>query len=74
MADVKIQVSENSPYIVRGEIELTDGEGKPISVQKRVIALRRCGGSTKPFCDGTHSQIGFQGAIRAMEEAAAGDS
>jgi CDGSH-type Zn-finger protein len=23
----------------------------------------------KPFCDGTHSKIGFQGAMNAVEEA-----
>ena len=24
----------------------------------------------KPFCDGTHSKIGFQGAIAAVEQSA----
>lgn len=70
MADVQIQVSENGPLIVRGPVELKDANGNPIAVQKAVIALCRCGGSTnKPFCDGTHSAIGFQGANAAVAEA-----
>jgi CDGSH-type Zn-finger protein len=72
MPDVKIQIKENGPLIVFGTPELVDHEGNavPIPEGKTVIALCRCGGSeNKPFCDGTHSAIGFQGARKAVEEA-----
>jgi 3-phenylpropionate/trans-cinnamate dioxygenase ferredoxin subunit len=62
----------NGPYILTGPIDLTDPDGNPIPIPegKANIALCRCGGSTtKPFCDGTHSKIGFQGAIHAVEDA-----
>jgi CDGSH-type Zn-finger protein len=69
MSDVKIQFSENGPYRVSGDIELLDPEGNPIARPGDVIALCRCGGSTtKPFCDGTHSRIGFQGAMAAVDD------
>ena len=61
-----IKIKDNGPYIVEGEFTLSDMAGNPIPVKK--AALCRCGGSTtKPFCDGTHSKIGFQGAIAAVE-------
>ena len=45
-----------------------DAQGNPVEVKKP--ALCRCGGSTtKPFCDGTHSKIGFKGANEAVQEA-----
>jgi CDGSH-type Zn-finger protein len=67
MADVKIQVLEDGPYLVTGGVELVDADGSPIPAKKKSIALCRCGGSvTKPFCDGTHSKIGFRGAVEAV--------
>ena len=48
-----------------------DADGNIVDVSGRErVSLCRCGGSTKkPFCDGTHSKIGFQGAIEAVEKA-----
>ncbi len=64
---ITIKIRENGPYLVEGEFNLVDAQGNAVPVRK--AALCRCGGSTtKPFCDGTHSKIGFQGAIAAVEK------
>lgn len=63
---VKITIRDNGPLLVDGDFTLVDAAGNEVPVKKK--ALCRCGGSTtKPFCDGTHSKIGFQGAIAAVE-------
>ena len=68
MAHVTIETIKNGPYIVKGEVELIDVDGNKFPVEKR-MALCRCGASTeKPFCDGTHSKIGFKAAERAVPE------
>ena len=74
MAQVKITVRNNGPFRVEapeGSIELVDADGNPYDLTgKTAFSLCRCGGSiNKPFCDGTHSRIGFQGAERAVAEA-----
>jgi CDGSH-type Zn-finger protein len=71
MPDVEITIRNNGPYSVSGPIKLVDADGNPVDTSGRErISLCRCGGSTKkPFCDGTHSKIGFQGAIAAVEKA-----
>ena len=62
-----IKIRDNGPLIVDGEFTLVDANGNEVPIVKK--ALCRCGGSTmKPFCDGTHSKIGFQGAIAAVEK------
>ncbi len=54
-----IECSQNGPYIVRNLETLHNSKGEPIPT-RRTMALCRCGGSAnKPFCDGTHSNIGF---------------
>jgi CDGSH-type Zn-finger protein len=71
MADVTIQVRKNGPYRITGEFNLIDHDGNPVTMPegKPWISLCRCGGSvTKPFCDGTHSRIGFIGAEEAVQQ------
>lgn len=64
---VTIRVRQNGPYRVEGdEVTLVDWNGQAYQIAKRPIALCRCGGSaSKPFCDGTHSRIGFTAAEAA---------
>ncbi|MFZ0313184.1 MAG: CDGSH iron-sulfur domain-containing protein [Candidatus Korobacteraceae bacterium] len=74
MAQVKITVRENGPFRVEapeGSVDLVDANGNAYDIAgKPAFSLCRCGGSAnKPFCDGTHSRIGFQGAERAVAEA-----
>src|SRR5579884_536687 len=78
MADVKITVKPNGPYRVEGVVKLVDAEGREWDLTgKPAFSLCRCGASTtKPFCDGTHSKLGFQAAESAVrkEEAAKGQA
>lgn len=63
MADINITPSENGPYLVSGPMRLTDVDGREIS-HPDPVALCRCGGSNnKPFCDGTHVAIDFDGTL-----------
>ena len=71
MAEVKITTVENGPFRVEGAIELLDTDGRVIETKRERVSLCRCGASTdKPFCDGTHSKIGFKAAAAAVPESA----
>ena len=69
---VRISCRPNGPYLVEndGSIELYDATGAKVDLTgKPKFALCRCGASTtKPFCDGTHSRIGFQAAEAAVAQ------
>ena len=71
MSETVIKVLKNGPYRVEGPCKILDADGNEIDTsQKARISLCRCGGSqTKPFCDGTHTKIGFQGAELAVHQA-----
>lgn len=78
----KIVISNNGPYLVSGDIPLTieiitnnkDGlswdwkKGKSFET-KSEYHLCRCGHSVnKPFCDGTHTRIHFNGTETASKK------
>jgi len=64
---VTIKVRESGPYLVRGQVTLTDADGNTYTIEGPNIALCRCGGSqTKPFCDGSHKINGFCATERAV--------
>ena len=78
MADVKITVKPNGPYRVEcpeGAVTLVDSNGNAYNLAgKTAFSLCRCGGSTnKPFCDGTHSKIGFHAAEAAVKQEQGGE-
>ena len=69
---MKITIRRNGPYRVEdpeGLIELVDADGNKYDLTgKPAYSLCRCGASVnKPFCDGTHSKIGFQAAEAAVK-------
>jgi CDGSH-type Zn-finger protein len=84
MADVKITVRPNGPYRVEapiGSIEMVDATGAQYDLSAKVkdgktaFSLCRCGASVnKPFCDGTHSKVGFQAAEAAVKAEGTGNT
>jgi uncharacterized Fe-S cluster protein YjdI len=59
--NLKVTISENGPYLIKGNFVVEDAAGNKIET-KETAALCRCGASTnKPFCDGAHRKIDFKG-------------
>jgi len=60
--EVIVQVRENGPYLVTGDIKLVDQHGREFErPQGTGVAFCRCGHSAnKPFCDGSHKGVGFE--------------
>ena len=60
---VVIRTRENGPFVVTGPVKIIDHLGNEFTIAegKTNIALCRCGQSkNKPFCDGSHGDIGFR--------------
>ena len=62
MPGLTIQVRENGPYKISGPVTVVDAKGMPFTLPPgSSVVLCRCGHSkTKPFCDASHRQIGFE--------------
>ncbi|NOT36595.1 MAG: hypothetical protein HOP11_04400 [Saprospiraceae bacterium] len=56
-----VEIVENGPLLVYGNITVKDKEGNQTQKNK-VTAFCRCGQSNnKPYCDGSHVKCGFKG-------------
>ena len=78
----RVEVSKDGPYVVTGNIPVaeqiivTDAEGGSEAWKQAAsipapenYALCRCGQShKKPFCDGTHAKVGFDGTETASRD------
>ena len=81
-ADITITIATNGPYIVSGDVVVADqhieinAAGESIEWREGAthahdtkFKLCRCGASaSKPFCDGTHRKVGFDGTETATRE------
>lgn len=57
----KIEVSANGPYLIKTECLIVHSDGRE-ETKTGTVALCRCGASeNKPYCDGHHRKIGFEG-------------
>jgi 3-dehydroquinate dehydratase-2 len=61
MSEPIIEAKKDGPNLVKGPLKFIDASGKETVLDRPWVALCRCGHSNnKPFCDGTHSKIGFK--------------
>lgn len=78
MSATVITPYRDGPLLVRGPVRIQDQDGTEIVIDRRVVALCRCGKSRmRPLCDGTHKVVGFRAPSglegnRALEPAANG--
>ena len=58
---LKVEVTPNGPYLIKTECLIVHSDGRE-ETKTGTVALCRCGASVnKPYCDGTHRKIGFEG-------------
>jgi CDGSH-type Zn-finger protein len=76
VSDTTITVRDNGNLRISGSFEIVDAAGNVFPVEPgRPVFLCRCGHSqSKPFCDGSHSKVGFQSVVRAPAPETAPDA
>jgi CDGSH-type Zn-finger protein len=68
---VTVKVTKDGPYRVDGDVPLRDAAGDDVTKAGPAF-LCRCGQSrNKPFCDGSHKRVGFDGTEVASRDAIA---
>jgi CDGSH-type Zn-finger protein len=62
-----IRLRPHGPYVIEDEhVTVVDWNGRAYPIERRPVALCRCGASArKPFCDGSHARVEFQGGSPA---------
>jgi CDGSH-type Zn-finger protein len=61
-SDNRIKVRANGPLLCTGDVEVYTADGQLLKKSDDLV-LCRCGHSvSKPFCDGSHRQSGFEDA------------
>lgn len=67
MAYITVKALKDGPYEVAGGAKVLDYTGKEYAESSiEPLYLCRCGASKdKPFCDGSHDEIGFKSEQRA---------
>jgi len=59
--EIEVQVLENGPLLVSGDLNVIKADGSN-EVKSKSTAFCRCGASkNKPYCDGNHKSINFEG-------------
>jgi len=58
---MKVNVMQNGPLLIDGEIEVTTANGS-VEQKSETTAFCRCGSSqNQPYCDGKHRKVKFEG-------------
>jgi uncharacterized Fe-S cluster protein YjdI len=58
---LNIEVTQNGPILIKKECVIQHSNGRK-EIKTGTTALCRCGASgNKPYCDGSHNKIGFEG-------------
>jgi len=58
---IKIEITDNGPILVKGPFIVKYKGGEEVR-EAKTTALCRCGASgNKPYCDGSHRKVGFEG-------------
>jgi len=59
--NTEVELMKNGPLLVKGNVDIKSHDGTVVTKEK-MTAFCRCGASAnKPYCDGKHKQVGFEG-------------